>query len=98
MSVKAGQAQSSPQTNRACCSPSGTGDSSRVNEVWLKALITLAPRASEATTSLDVRSPKSNSSTVGGSNTLIAFVASTRVLPDQGGSAARVLSTAVHGM
>ena len=42
--------------------------------MWLKALITLAPGASEATTSLDVRSPKSNSLTVGGSYTLpIAF-------------------------
>jgi hypothetical protein len=66
--------------------------------MWLKALITLAPWASEATTSLDVRSPKSNSSSVGGSYTLIAFVASTRALPDQGGSAARVLSTAVRGV
>jgi len=45
-----------------------------------------------------VRSPKSNSSTVGGSNTLNAFVASMRVFPDQDGSAARASSTEVHGV
>jgi hypothetical protein len=33
-----------------------------MNGTWLKALTTLAPGASEATTSLDVRSPKSSSS------------------------------------
>jgi hypothetical protein len=69
-----------------------------MNGTWLKALTTLAPGAREARTSLDVRSPKSNSSTVGGSKTLNAFVASTRVFPDQEGSAARAFSTEVHGV